>query len=282
MSMIGFMFHLFGQFPWLESIDTLLLGLWKAFYYSGKNCNILRSLQEAYGIKALNLLNAVVTRWLSHGAAFKRCRERYNIIIEALDIISTTNNLELVTYRNILLDTETVYQITFLEDVLIVTNILSLLLQSDIKDFTVIARSVNTVPAILKNIGENTDTSHLKNFNNTNEIIEKIEFYKRKNIVSSGMRKHQKQDHNLTKDIFHKKVIKPFIDELIKEIKNAFDISHLPVLNAFLKLDPQKIPNKDSLLFENYGMEEVTLFHNFYGKGKKQLSREDSSSGCLI
>ena len=222
-------------------------------------------------------------RWLFHGAACKHCRERYHIIIEALDdIISTTNNLELVTYRNILLDTETVYQITFLEDVLIVTNILSLLLQSDIKDFTVIARSVNTVPEILKNIGENTDTNHLKNFNNTNEIIEKIEFYKRKNIVSSGMRKHQKQDHNLTKNIFHKKVIKPFIDELIKEIKNAFDISHLPVLNAFLKLDPQKIPNKDSLLFENYGMEEVTLFHNFYGKGKKQLSREDSSSGCLI
>ena len=58
--------YLFGQFPWLESIDTLLLGLWKAFYYSGKNCNILRSLQEAYGIKALNLVKAVVTRWLSH------------------------------------------------------------------------------------------------------------------------------------------------------------------------------------------------------------------------
>ena len=97
--------HLFGQFAWLESIDTLLLGLCKAFYYSGKNCNILRSLQEAYGIKALNLVKAVVTRWLSHGAACKRCRERYHIITEALDdIISTINNLELVTYRNTLLD----------------------------------------------------------------------------------------------------------------------------------------------------------------------------------
>ena len=128
--------HLFGQFPWLESINTLLLGLWKAFYYSGKNRNILRSLQEAYGIKALNLVKAVITRWLSYGAAFKRCRERYHSIIEALDdIISTTNNPELVTYRNTLLDTETVYQIIFLEHVFSVTNVLSLLLQSDKKAF---------------------------------------------------------------------------------------------------------------------------------------------------
>ena len=41
--------HLFDQFPWLESIDRLLLGLWKGFYYSGKNCHILKSIQEAYG-----------------------------------------------------------------------------------------------------------------------------------------------------------------------------------------------------------------------------------------
>ena len=97
-----------------------------------------------------------------------------------------------------------------------VANILSLLLQSDKKDLSVIARSVNAVIEILKNIGENIDTNHLKNFNNANKIIEKIEIYERQNIVSFGTHKCQKQDHNLTKDIFHKKVIKPFIDELIK------------------------------------------------------------------
>ena len=91
-------------------------------------------------------MKAVVTRWLSHVAACKRCRERYHIIIEALGILSTTYNPELVTYRNTLLDTETVYQ-------------------------------------ILKNIGENIDTNHLKNFNNANKIIEKIEVYERQNIV---------------------------------------------------------------------------------------------------
>ena len=69
-------------------------------------------------------MKAVITRWLSHGAACKRCRERYHIIIEALDdIISATNNPELVTYRNTLLETEIVYQITLLEDAFSVTNI---------------------------------------------------------------------------------------------------------------------------------------------------------------
>ena len=122
----------------------------------------------------------------------------------------------------------------------------------------------------MKNIRENIDTNHLKNFNNANKIIEKIKVYERQNIVSSGTCKCQKQDYNLTKDIFHKKVTRPFLNQLVKEMKNAFDISNLPVLNAFLKLNPQKIPDKDSLLFENYGMEEVTLLHNFYGKGKEE------------
>ena len=48
-------------------------------------------------------------------------------------------------------------------------------------------------------------------------------------------------------------------------------------MNAFGKLDPQKIPDKDSLLFENYGVEEVTLLHNFYRKGK-----EESFQGAAV
>ena len=93
--------HLFDQFPWLESIDRLLFGLWKGFYSSGKNRYILKSIQGAYCLKALNLVKAAVTRWLSHGAACKRCRERYHIIIEALDdIITTSNNPELVACRD--------------------------------------------------------------------------------------------------------------------------------------------------------------------------------------
>ena len=157
--------HLFDQFPWLELIDRLLFGLWKGFYCSGKNRHVLKSIQEAYGSKALNLVKAAVTRRLPHGAACKRCWERYHFIIEALgDIITTSSNLELVACRDTLLEA-TVYQITFLEDAVSVTNILSLLLQSVKKDFSAISRSTNAVLVTFKVMGENRETKYLKNFN---------------------------------------------------------------------------------------------------------------------
>ena len=134
MSSIGFIFQAFvwsvslgwvSQYICVRVMESILLFRKKTQHF------------KISSIKALNLVKAVVTRWLSHGVACKHCRERYHIFIEALDdVISTTNNLELVIYRDMLLETETVYQIMFLEGVLIVTNILSLLLQSDKKDFS--------------------------------------------------------------------------------------------------------------------------------------------------
>ena len=75
--------HLLDQFPWLESTGRHLLELWKGFYYSGKKCHILKSIQNPYSIKVLNLVKAAVTRWLSHATECKHCRERSHIIIEA-------------------------------------------------------------------------------------------------------------------------------------------------------------------------------------------------------
>ena len=226
--------HSFDQFPWLESIDRLLLGLRKGFYYSGKSSHIFKSIKAA------------VTRWLSHGAVCKCCQGRYHIIIEALDdIITTSSNPELAARRDTLSEIATVYQITFLEDVLSVTNILSLLLQSDKKDFSAISRSINTVLGTLKVMRENRETKYLKNFSNTDEIIQNIENYQIQNIVSSRIRKRQKQDHNLSKGDFHTTVFKPFIHALTEQMKGAFNISNLPVLNAFLKLDPQGLSDRD-------------------------------------
>ena len=142
--------HLVANFPWLNEIDTLLLGLWKVFHYNALNRHIFSQLQEACGMKVLQLLKAVVTRWLSHGAACKRCRERYEQTIEALDDILVKNrNAEWIGYRSSLLKATTVFQITFLEDVRSVTNGLCLLLQSDKKDFGAISRAVNSTLLIL-------------------------------------------------------------------------------------------------------------------------------------
>ena len=173
--------HLFELFLWLESLDKLLLGLWNSFDYSRKNHHILKKLQAAYGLKALNLVKAAVTWWLSMP---RRCREPYIIIIEALDdIVSEKGNPVLLVHQNIVLERQTVFQITFLGDVLSVTNGLSFLLQSHVKNFASISYIVSSTFQILEDIGNDFNSIHLKSFNNSAEIIEKIESYEKRSIV---------------------------------------------------------------------------------------------------
>ena len=99
--------HLFEEFPWLQSIDSLLLGLWKTFHFSCKNRFILREIQKAYGMKSLNVIKAAVTRWLSHSAACKHCGERYGMIFGSLDdIITRKPRPELIGYRDEMLNAD--------------------------------------------------------------------------------------------------------------------------------------------------------------------------------
>ena len=65
------------------------------------------------------------------------------------DILVNNYNAEWIGYRSSLLKPTTVFQITFLEDVLSITNGLCLLLQSDKKDFGAISIAVNSTLVIL-------------------------------------------------------------------------------------------------------------------------------------
>ena len=120
-------------------------------------------------------------------------------------------------------------------------------------------------------MGDNREINHLKNFNNADKITQRIENYQKQNIASSGIHKHQNKDHNLSKGDFHATVVKPFIYALIEEMKGAFDISNLLVLNAFLKLDLWDLLDRDSLWSESYCEEELNVLHDFYGIGKQDM-----------
>ena len=118
----------------------MLLGLWKTFHYRSLNRHIFSELQQAYDLQPHHLVKAAVTRWLLHGQARKRVREQYEQIVLALDeMIPKNSNSEWVSYRSNLLISSMVFQITFLEDTLLVTNILCLILQSDRKDFATVS-----------------------------------------------------------------------------------------------------------------------------------------------
>ena len=63
-------------------------------------------------------------------------------MLESLDDITNDPKAELIVIRDQLLQQNTIMQISFLEDVLSVTNVLSLVLQSNHKDFGSLRRSV--------------------------------------------------------------------------------------------------------------------------------------------
>ena len=68
---------------------------------------------------------------------------------------------------------------------------------------------------------ENREIKYLKNFNNIDKIIQKIENDQKQNIVSSGICKRQKQDHNTSKCDFHTIVVKPFYSGIDRRNKGC-------------------------------------------------------------
>lgn len=138
----------------------------------------------------MNIIKAALTRWLSHGAACKRCIERYPLIIEALDdIVSTNPKAELIGLRDQLLQDKTVFQITFLEDVLSITNVLSLVLQSDHKEVGALRRAIKFTKTQLRKIRDNPESPLLKSFGSCEETLQHIENFQKQNIVSQMTRK---------------------------------------------------------------------------------------------
>ena len=76
---------------------------------------------------------------------------------------------ELIGYHDEMLNAKTVLQITFLEDVLTVMNILSLVLQPDRKDFGA-AHTLSTTLTTLNGM-QNISSVHLKSFHAYQDVL---------------------------------------------------------------------------------------------------------------
>ena len=107
-----------------------------------------------------------------HGAAAcKRYHKRYTVIADPLDdIISQNLKPELIGYQSQLLDSKTLLLILFLEDVLSITITLSLVFQTDKKDFGAIRRVMNSAITIFTEMASNKKSTQLKSFNGQNEV----------------------------------------------------------------------------------------------------------------
>ena len=275
--------HLMNDFPRLVTTDSLLLGLWKTFYYSSRNRFILKELQEAYGIKALTVVKAAVTRWLSNGVACKRCRERYSVIVEALNNIIVKNpKPELMGYRSQLLDSTTILKISFLEDVISITNTLSLVLQADRKDFCAVQRALNTTLEMLQDISENPESKHLKSSQISAEIINQLNDFEEQNVISRGKRKRRRVENSTTAAEIH--THQTISLALIDEIKGAFDMSSIAPVEALLSIDPESILDVNHRDFSMYGTDAIKTIFQFYGTSKEDtyLGHKVFATGLFI
>lgn len=87
-------------------------------------------MQNAYELRALKLIKAVVTRWLSHGKAVQRVLDRYEALVASLDAIYLRKQEPAVRgLRDELIQPKVIATMCFLADVLQSTNTLQIILQ---------------------------------------------------------------------------------------------------------------------------------------------------------
>ena len=78
------------------------------------------------------------------------------------DIITKDLKAELIGLRDQMFNSEILLQICFLEDVLSITNILSLVLQSDKKDFAAVRKAMQLTCLQLEQMRDNSQSLLLK------------------------------------------------------------------------------------------------------------------------
>ena len=182
------------------------------FHYSIKNRHVLAELQKAYGVKTLQVVKAATTRWLSHGAACKRCREVFDNSGSPWWCSLGKSECKVDSLQIHFARRETVFEISFLEDVLGITNVLCLVLQTDKKYFAAISRAVSNCIKILEEIQTNENADLLKSFNSLcTHIVKKTEDYQMQLTVSGSTRRKHAGDRLCNdKDQFYERVIKLF------------------------------------------------------------------------
>ena len=253
----------------LMDYDAVLLGLWKMFHYSPKKGALLESVQMIYGKKPLKILKAAVTRWLTHGRASQRILDCFQELLETLDqICLDTNESEVRGFRTRLIQHKIIFCICLLTDILAILTILSLVLQKQGILFVDIKHSVGVTLQHLRQLAKADNPEEFSSL-----LSPKKSYYARYqdyldilsdfNSTRKHLRLHGGREINI--ENFHSNIATPFIEKLIQEIEEAFDITDFPVLDAFHVYHPRNI---QADILSTYGLDEAKLIYNHYGTNK--------------
>ena len=115
---------LMTRYQVVNSLDSLLLQLWKTFKFSTNNKAVLDEIQKGEGkTNTLKMLKACVIRWLTHGKTTKRVSEIFVEIVDSFDnIFAKTHDPEIAGIRETLLKPEMILFNLFMADILHICN----------------------------------------------------------------------------------------------------------------------------------------------------------------
>ena len=227
--------------------------------------SIFEEVQKSYDLKSLKLIKAAVTRWLSHGKAAQRVLDRYPQLLDALsEIYDHKKEPAVQGVLQQLTTPDTVATFCFLADVLESTNSLQVFLQRAHLNLLDLPGVVDARIEVLESMREDPCRP--------NSSFAKLESYLEVASTKERIYCTRARVGVFSKERFISNVAKPFLSDLIQEIKIAFEIpDHL---KGFTVFDPQKLPRaRDEL--DTFGEDLIEMLSEFYGHSYKISAHGD-------
>ena len=148
--------HLLKSYSELESLDKLLLSLWKLFEYSSVKQAVFENAQKVDDLKPLKILKACTTRWLTHGETSARVISRFKQVIAALDALTNEKRDEDAKgIRDQLLSPTSILMLLLLAEVLVPINNFCRFLQTRNLNYSLIMSKFQRVVTKLEKIKTN-------------------------------------------------------------------------------------------------------------------------------
>ena len=218
--------------------------------------------------KPLKVVKAAATRWLTHKSACDRVISRFTTLLDTLDTIYDTRGREpdVAGLHMCMLNPTTILTLLLLANILHLTNILTLYLQTSCLSLNSVCATVQT---IIGNLGTLLEDP-LKNGNNLKTYEQFLDLVEERNDLARVRRSRTaatntssgSSDRSSFIEKFLSTTAKPMIRDTISELESAFEMS--PVLASFDIFNNHLLPRDPSDMF-TYGNDKLDQLIQHYG-----------------
>ena len=114
---------------------------------------------------------------------------------------------------------------------------------------------------------EDQNHAGFKSLKKSPALMEKLCNFNAESTVSKWLR----VDNSVTVEHFYSSTTVTFINALIVKMKGIFSLDNPPVLRAMTCLNPDKIPKENDKKFFDYGKNNNSMLHDFYGNQRDDI-----------